>query len=850
MFVAEAPGPDEEEEGRPLVGPSGYVFHEAGLTPAKIERTAVRVENVNQCKAPAESARGREAQRQCGPSLQHVIAAMPNLRFIVAMGEPALRWVSGYAESEIARKELEGARKKHEKKRGTYLRRMTVYHDKLRDYEASMRDYEAGTGKKRKPPKEPPDPGYLAIPEVEQVGWSGITKWRGSILSLTRWLASGAERGFWLYPMLHPAAVMAFRQPRLKPLFTADFLKAARHARGQLPIPTHETTVIRTGEEAARWFGSYPFTEIGIDIENSSQNNTLECFAMGGGASYALVPWRDLDAGNRSGIATEVQRGFDNRTLAWGGHNVSGYDERKLGEYGFSLRTAWDSLCGFHVAFAELGSSRDDNNEDLTQASGYDLGFVTSVLTPFPYHKGVVSGTRDASTVSNDELYPYCVLDVRSSWFAYQAIKREFRARYAGGGIVGHALMRADMDRARRAAEMGRSGLPILEERRAGKLQELEAKAARLEAQTREICGGDYNPHSKPQLAAKLQEMGVKLYALTPTGRAKLDAKVMDRLSERYPANPLLQVDKELRGLREKEIAVYKWMEPRQDGSVEISWKVHGTVGPRWSSTPNAQNLTSTQKNAVGALGFEVIVADLSAAELWVIATLAGQKDLIRQLQSGESPHYATCKELYGRDINKREELEEYTFGKSANYRWCYTLPDEALALEGGQLRTAKVNVNPERLARVTAWLNRRWAAIVAWKRRTIREAESTGFAYSPQGRFRDLRWAFRSHAPKLKHHAARAAINFPIQSAIGEVTGEAFVEAFDKLAALNKERGKFVARLFANEHDSLAAIARPECVVQVEEILTRAMNRAIPSLGDLRIPVEVKRGPSWGEAH
>jgi len=771
----------------------------------------------------------------------HVVAAMPNLKYIVTMGEPALRWVSRHAASELESKAAANEHKKWEKRQETYQRKLAAYRMKLTDYAVNQA---LSLGKKRKPPKTPaelpPEPALAS----KIKGYAGVTKWRGSILRIEI-----EGRSFWLYPVMHPASVMAFRQPRLRSLFALDWMKLAKHARGELPVPGFETTSITNGAQARAWFAEFPLGDIAIDIENSSERNTLECFAVGGGLSYAIVPWRDLNIISQLAIAEVIRAEFAHPGRLWGGHNTSGYDERKMTEYGLPFRSSWDSLCGFHVLFAELGSTRDDTNEDASQASGYDLGFVTSVLTPFSYHKGVVSGTRDAATVPNDELYPYCVLDVRASWWAMARMRREFTTRY-GDGSKGEHLMLKDIERARRAAQMSLSGLPILAERRSAKLQELEGKALSLEVRAREITGDPgFNPHSKPQLAKKLQSMGVRLSSLTPTGRLKLDGKVMAKLGERYPDNPLVQVDQELRGLREKEIAVYEALKPRPDGSAPVSWKVHGTVGARWSSTPNAQNLTQLQKCAIGATGFQTIVVDLSAAELWVIASLAGQRDLLEQLRNDESPHAATCAQLFGREIDKRTNPEEYVFAKSANYRWCYTLPDEALSMEGGQLRTNRVDVDPGNLARVTAWLNRRWSSIVAWKRRTIREVESTGFAYSPQGRFRDLRWAVKSHAKHLRHHAHRAAINFPIQTCIGDVVGDAFVEAWDALQQLNRREARFVARLFANEHDSLAAIARPEYVEEVSVIIKTAMTRPIATLGGLCIPAEVKVGPSWGEA-
>jgi uracil-DNA glycosylase family 4 len=847
LVVAEAPGPDEEAEGRPLIGPSGYIFHSSGLLPAKLPREALRIENAKQCKGPAGSAKGRIALRHCGPSLQDVIQRMPRLKFIVALGEPALVWISGRAQSAIARGEYNAAAKKHTGRLEAHERKLAKYEARLEDYRAKL----ASSGKRAKPPKEPGAPPALDSGGPPSLaGYEGITDWRGSFLPLDI-----GDRHFTIYPVLHPASVMAFRQPRLRPLLTLDFIKLAKHARGDLAPVAYQTTTVATAAELADWFERFPTGPIGIDIETSRRRHSLECFCVGGGDDYALVPWRDITADERQRIARVLQGEFDSPARRWEGHNVSGFDESKLGEFGFRLCCDSDSLYGFHIAFAEFGSPRDEQSEDdesKSQASGYHLGFVQSVLVPMPYHKGVVGKERDASEVANEELYPYCVKDVAAAWHAMRAIEREFRVRYPETqGERGCELMRADMRRARIARRMGQEGVPILESERVAKLQEWTAKAEGLEARVIDLVGDpNFNPHSNPQKAAALVRSGIRLTRMTDTGRQyKLDAKVIEGLLAKHPSSELLQCFSELSGIRDKEIAVYEKHAPRDDGTVEVSWKPHGTVGARWSSSPNEQNLTEEQKRMIGREGWLVLVPDLSAAELWVIAKLSGQTDLLRDLENNRSPHYATCHELFGRDIDKRANPDEYGFGKSTNYRWCYTLPDEALQVEGGQLRTASVDVDLRRLARVTAWLNRRWGAIVAWKRRTIRHAESTGFSYSPSGRFRDLRWAVKSHAKQLKHHAARAALNFPIQCEIGELIGDALERIVVRLDALNQRENKICARCFANEHDSLPTIVRPEYADEVATILRECMSAPWQPLGGLRIPVEVKRGPSWGEA-
>jgi DNA polymerase I-like protein with 3'-5' exonuclease and polymerase domains len=231
----------------------------------------------------------------------------------------------------------------------------------------------------------------------------------------------------------------------------------------------------------------------------------------------------------------------------------------------------------------------------------------------------------------------------------------------------------------------------------------------------------------------------------------------------------------------------------------------------------------------------------MAAAEMWVAALASQDAKLLELLRSGASPHPPTGAQLFGRPIDKHKDDEEYTFAKSTNYRFIYTHPDRPISLDPGQLRTYRVTVTPEALARTTAWLNSQYPGLVAYKRKVIRELLQTGLAHNPWGRYRDLSWAVRSWSQELREHAAQAALNFGIQTAIGEVMNDAFVKAWDILPA--------PARLIIQCHDELVAFTPLEGQVPaVAAALRGAIEQPVPELGGAVLPAEVKVGPTWGE--
>lgn len=95
LFVGEAPGATEDEQGVPFVGRSGQLLdrwiHALGL-----ERYLVS--NICRCRPPNNRPPTREETEACGPHLAHLIlTARP--RHIVALGRTSERWLRehGYA---------------------------------------------------------------------------------------------------------------------------------------------------------------------------------------------------------------------------------------------------------------------------------------------------------------------------------------------------------------------------------------------------------------------------------------------------------------------------------------------------------------------------------------------------------------------------------------------------------------------------------------------------------------------------------------------------------------------------------------------------------------------------------
>lgn len=298
-----------------------------------------------------------------------------------------------------------------------------------------------------------------------------------------------------------------------------------------------------------------------------------------------------------------MQEAFDNPALAWGGHFACAYDARKLAENGLTFKPKWDTLYGFHLCFADFGSPRDEAGVEegraFTQSSGYDLGFVSSVLTVHPYHKGVVTHDIDALAVPTDALHKYCAQDVMVTHEAWLALEHEFQTEFADPQ-KGLALLKLEMECASRVQAVSARGVPVREAERQAELTRVAValEAAKLSAAQNSPVS-DLNLNSGPQLAKALEAQGVKVRRNSKTNAPRLDGNEIDLLKRKHPDNLLLDLIVQVRALEKDHDKLLK-LEPTQDGRIHPSFKVHGAVS-RWSSSnPNFQNLTSDLKELIG----------------------------------------------------------------------------------------------------------------------------------------------------------------------------------------------------------------------------------------------------------
>ena len=89
MFIGEAPGADEDAQGRPFVGRAGKLLDKV-IAAMGLKRSDVFIANILKCRPPENRDPRADEIISCFPSLQRQIEII-NPQIIVALGAPATR---------------------------------------------------------------------------------------------------------------------------------------------------------------------------------------------------------------------------------------------------------------------------------------------------------------------------------------------------------------------------------------------------------------------------------------------------------------------------------------------------------------------------------------------------------------------------------------------------------------------------------------------------------------------------------------------------------------------------------------------------------------------------------------
>lgn len=277
------------------------------------------------------------------------------------------------------------------------------------------------------------------------------------------------------------------------------------------------------------------------------------------------------------------------------------------------------------------------------------------------------------------------------------------------------------------------------------------------------------------------------------------------------------------------------------DSRIRTSFQQTETRTGRISSAePNMQNIpirtepgSRMRRFFPAREGWLLVDADYSQIELRVLASIAGDENMVNAFLSGEDIHRNTAAQVF----DLPPELVTATMrsrAKAVNFGIVYGISAYSLSKD--------IGVTVSEADRYIKSYLRTYQGVKAYMDRTVAEAAEKGYVSTLFGRRRYLP-ELKSSNRSLRSFGQRVAMNMPIQGTAADIIKIAMVRVWRRL----REEG-LQARLILQVHDELIIEAPEAEAQQVRELVQAEMESAV----SLAVPMEVdaKIGKDWGEAH
>ncbi len=286
------------------------------------------------------------------------------------------------------------------------------------------------------------------------------------------------------------------------------------------------------------------------------------------------------------------------------------------------------------------------------------------------------------------------------------------------------------------------------------------------------------------------------------------------------------------------------------------SYVGNGIVNHNSSRNPNVQNIPRTGdfngliKKMFGSMpGYKILACDFSQAELRLTALAANETKMIEVYSTGGDIHTTTAKKVLGisdEDWTKftKEEQKEFRFrAKAVNFGFLYAAG--AKTFKAVAKNDYNLILSDEESEQYRVEFFDLYAALPAWHRASIRNAESQGFVKTPFGRKRRVPDIYSSDEYK-KAAAERESINAPIQGAGGELT----------IFCINILKTRLDPRVrFANTvHDSIIMYVPEELINDTAKIVKDTCENSLTQeyfgfdFAPVGMKVDIEVGDNWKE--
>lgn len=568
-------------------------------------------------------------------------------------------------------------------------------------------------------------------------GLQQITKRRGSLLEAV--CATEAHPESFIVkvvPTIHPASVM--RNWEYKPLVVFDLKRAKAEAESfGLCIKPRYWKKVETLEELKTYVQDYLTSEyISFDIETC--NNQVSCIAFANDTRQSFtIP---ICMYNESFWTPEEE------LIVWNSiRQLLGCPAKKIAQNAnfdmFFLRTTvgikvnnlWmDTMNAHHCVYPELPKA---------------LALLCSIYTDQPYYKDMIRG----------DIYHYNCLDAMVTYECAMKIEgqlKEFGTHKFYHEHV-HPLIQPLLDMQIRGVRVDMKKKTVAAE---GTREDIKISQKKLD----DAVGHDLNVNSPKQMKAFLyDELGLPPVISRKTGKITTDETALKKLTKAYP-NPIFDSVIHIRGQR-KLLSTYLEASPDPDGRFRCSYILSGAetgrISSRLSMTGTGGNLQNVPKGIAREIfipdkGKMFLSADLSQAELRVVAYLANERQLIKAFEAGEDVHRKVASLMFDKpknEISKKERELGKRIVHASNYGMGAAKLSELSGMSYSESEE-KMNLYHVHFPKIRIWhmeierqlkktrtlitpMGRKRVFFGRWNKALLREA----YAYIPQSTVADI---------------------------------------------------------------------------------------------------------------
>jgi len=328
------------------------------------------------------------------------------------------------------------------------------------------------------------------------------------------------------------------------------------------------------------------------------------------------------------------------------------------------------------------------------------------------------------------------------------------------------------------------------------------------------------NPRSPKQL--------IEFFDLKSSDKDHLQAQI----KRDHPKSDLMELVLEYRDLYNMQskylLGIYKRL---LNGRIHTHFKIEGTGTGRLSSEdPNLLNVPEEMRAIyIPDPGHIWVSGDYSQIELWTIAIIAKEDQMLKDLQDGVDIHYEMCKVCFPfvelihgtrkEDFSHRQDL----IAKTVVFGTAYGRSPWSIAREFG---ITVVEAQDWQMKCINKYPN-----LAAYKQRCENEFNRQGYLETPFGRKRYVTSVTQSY-------------NFPIQSTASDITLQALVKTREATKA-----GLILKPRISVYDDILIQV--PKAKTKFNQHLKRfksVMERKVPELENMSFKVGYKKGINWCE--